>query len=116
MSVLRELKTVIKVVSIILVLTLVPVTVDTTWLMGTSAMVRETNLLDCLMLKLAQSFVSVDIDECIIDNGGCEVTCDNVIGSFVCQCPSGYELANNGISCRGRYKCLCVHKYKNHYS
>jgi len=33
-----------------------------------------------------------DIDECAINNGGCEdgVKCYNTEGSFSCNCPPGY--------------------------
>ena len=36
----------------------------------------------------------IDIDECEIDNGGCEQNCENTIGSFHCSCGSGYILHN----------------------
>ena len=32
-----------------------------------------------------------DIDECLVENGGCDHKCDNVVGSFQCSCHSGYH-------------------------
>jgi hypothetical protein len=68
----------------------------------------------------------VDVDECAIDNGGCEGTCENVPGGWVCGCPDGYlplgdgscvdldecALANGGCAQRcansvGSYACSC---------
>ena len=31
----------------------------------------------------------LDVDECSIDNGGCDDLCVNEDGSFHCECPSG---------------------------
>ena len=48
---------------------------------------------DCLLL---------DIDECSSDNGGCSQTCDNIAGSHVCSCDSGYMLdTSDERSCLG---------------
>lgn len=35
-----------------------------------------------------------DIDECLVDNGGCHIiaVCENTIGSKICSCPQGYTL------------------------
>ena len=44
-----------------------------------------------------------DIEECDINNGGCEQNCTNTIGSFVCSCSVGYNLTENGINCTGMY-------------
>lgn len=41
------------------------------------------------------------IDECSIDNGGCEHKCIKIItGSFQCACYSGHILAANGFNCK----------------
>ena len=34
----------------------------------------------------------VDINECSDDNGGCDHTCTNTVGSYSCGCNDGYEL------------------------
>jgi len=50
-----------------------------------------------------------DVDECRVNNGGCEHDCFNTIGSFECRCRNGYFLAANGKNCIGRnYVCLSV--------
>lgn len=42
-----------------------------------------------------------DINECQEDNGGCQHTCTNTPGSFVCACHSGYSLDVDKKSCQG---------------
>ena len=43
-----------------------------------------------------------DVDECAINNGGCEQMCSNTIGSFYCTCESGYQLDEDGMNCSGK--------------
>ena len=42
---------------------------------------------------------TIDIDECLTNNGGCgeQATCINTIGSYKCECNEGYS--GDGISC-----------------
>ncbi|XP_052081717.1 uncharacterized protein LOC127719541 isoform X3 [Mytilus californianus] len=42
-----------------------------------------------------------DIDECLYLNGGCEDQCENINGSFHCECRGSTTLDKNGVSCRG---------------
>ena len=42
-----------------------------------------------------------DDDECEDNNGGCSDTCVNTGGSYHCQCPTGYELDDDGLKCEG---------------
>ena len=44
---------------------------------------------------------SLDVNECSINNGGCQHTCVNTDGSYECQCRSGYRLSSNGRNCIG---------------
>ena len=44
---------------------------------------------------------SADVDECSVQNGGCEHKCQNTAGSFTCSCNSGYKLNANGLTCDG---------------
>ena len=43
-----------------------------------------------------------DVNECAINNGGCEQICNNTIGSFICTCDTGYQLDENGMNCSGK--------------
>lgn len=41
-----------------------------------------------------------------MNNGGCQNKCQNTRGSFHCQCPSGFTLAENLKSCQDINECL----------
>ncbi|CCD70820.2 Zinc metalloproteinase nas-39 [Caenorhabditis elegans] len=41
-----------------------------------------------------------DFDECQNDNAGCEHTCQNRLGSYVCTCNPGYILAEDKHNCK----------------
>lgn len=41
----------------------------------------------------------------MFDNGGCDHTCNNTIGSYECFCDSGYLLLDDGHSCTG----VCIY-------
>ena len=47
------------------------------------------------------------MDECAINNGGCEQMCHNTIGSFFCTCVAGYQLDANGLNCTGKLCLFC---------
>ena len=54
----------------------------------------------------------VDINECLVDNGGCEFSCTNLEGinnttglGYQCGCDFGYQLAPNNHDCNGMYVC-----------
>jgi len=42
-----------------------------------------------------------DVDECKSETAKCTQTCINNIGSFECSCNEGYELDEDGFTCRG---------------
>ncbi|XP_051907425.1 bone morphogenetic protein 1-like isoform X2 [Hippocampus zosterae] len=41
-----------------------------------------------------------DMDECSQENGGCQHECVNTMGSYRCQCRSGYTLHDNKRDCK----------------
>ena len=43
-----------------------------------------------------------DINECLTNNGGCNQTCHNSIGSYSCSCGIGFELHIDKHDCNGR--------------
>jgi len=40
-----------------------------------------------------------EINECDINNGGCEYECVNTDGGYECRCPEGFVLRNDGKTC-----------------
>uniref|UniRef100_A0AAQ5YC15 Signal peptide, CUB and EGF-like domain-containing protein 2 n=1 Tax=Amphiprion ocellaris TaxID=80972 RepID=A0AAQ5YC15_AMPOC len=46
-------------------------------------------------------FIS-DINECSVNNGGCEQGCENTMGGFECFCRPGYKLHWNKKDCNGK--------------
>ena len=44
----------------------------------------------------------VDVNECLVKNGGCEHNCTNLIGSYNCICNEGFELNQDGHTCNGK--------------
>ncbi|KAH9490031.1 Dorsal-ventral patterning tolloid-like protein 1 [Bulinus truncatus] len=52
-----------------------------------------------------------DKDECSINNGGCEHICKNVLGSYKCNCLSGFSLNDDLHSCK---EAGCHHELTNH--
>ena len=52
-----------------------------------------------------QNIISVcfiDLNECQINNGGCNQTCNNTLGSFECSCGIGYALAPDNFGCNSK--------------
>ena len=43
------------------------------------------------------------MNECAVDNGGCDAICVDTPLSFECQCHLGYYLAEDKFSCEGKY-------------
>ena len=42
-----------------------------------------------------------DINECLVNNGGCGHNCRNIIGSYNCHCNTGYRLHSDKHKCIG---------------
>ena len=60
----------------------------------------------------------VDINECLVNNGGCEFSCTNLEGinnttglGYQCECDYGYQLAPDNHNCNG----MCVHSMHQMY-
>lgn len=39
------------------------------------------------------------MNECAADNGGCDQICENIEGSFYCDCEEGFVLSDDGATC-----------------
>ena len=46
-------------------------------------------------------YYTVDVNECLTNNGGCNQTCANTFGSFECSCGTGFLLAADNLNCDG---------------
>jgi hypothetical protein len=66
----------------------------------------------------------IDVNECAINNGGCQQLCSNRVGSYACSCLSGFLLASDGMFCDDINECLdpttcatgqCVNSYGTYY-
>ena len=56
-------------------------------------------LYECVLVS---AFCS-DVDECSMNNGGCEHECYNTQGSHTCECHPGYRLHPNKHDCVGPF-------------
>lgn len=45
----------------------------------------------------------VDINECLISNGGCKQNCTDNVGGYSCKCDTGYKLSSDAVSCDCKY-------------
>ena len=46
--------------------------------------------------------ISIDINECQTNNGGCDHNCTNQVGSYLCHCNNGFTLNENQHGCTGQ--------------
>ncbi|CAL4115617.1 unnamed protein product, partial [Meganyctiphanes norvegica] len=65
-----------------------------------------------------------DVNECALDNGGCEHECKNTVGSYKCCCRRAYTLRNDQRSCTDVNECstnkggcsdLCINSIGSYY-
>lgn len=50
-----------------------------------------------------------DINECYVDNGGCQHICNNQQGTYSCSCNAGYILNEDGMRCDPHCSRQCEH-------
>jgi hypothetical protein len=65
----------------------------------------------------------IDVNECLVNNGGCNQICSNSIGSYSCNCQTGFQKSVDGKGCNDIDECLgspcqagtCVNSYGGFY-
>ena len=51
----------------------------------------------------------LDINECNLDDNGCQHICVNTEGTYHCECFPGFELDPDGFNCSGRFNYEILH-------
>ena len=63
--------------------------------------------------------ILLDINECTAGTASCTQICRNTVGSYTCNCRSGYRLDGNGYTCNGKsfteQTCLADSAYNSSY-
>ena len=86
-----------KPVLILMVVIIVPVSLDILWMIMIT--IVQVNFMKFLTVNVA---LSTDTNECITGNGGCSQHCTNALGSYSCYCEVGYNLTIDGHNCSGK--------------
>ena len=65
----------------------------------------------CIFVQVVLIKIIVDINECNVNNGGCEHSCTNTVGSYTCSCNTGYQLnlghcSGNLLYCSRKLLCI----------
>jgi hypothetical protein len=50
----------------------------------------------------------LDVDECATPANNCKFMCKNLIGTFVCTCPAGYQQVGMVDDCRDINECTAT--------
>lgn len=59
---------------------------------------NDLNILKRTLVDIVRNFYT-DNNECLVNNGGCDQTCENSVGSYRCLCLEGYKLLSDKKSC-----------------
>ena len=57
--------------------------------------------LQMITILLSLIFIMTDINECNTNNGGCNQTCVNEVGTYHCECKVGFLLDDDAHGCSG---------------
>ncbi|XP_062577509.1 fibrillin-2-like [Saccostrea cucullata] len=84
--------------------------------LSTTKAIASISIDDCVCVegyhgKLARGEACTDVNECEIDNFGCEHNCYNTEGSAKCGCREGYQLSEDGRNCTDVDECI----FNSHY-
>ena len=54
-----------------------------------------------MYIIIVLEYLCTDINECGDINGGCQHSCKNTFGSYICSCDPGYLLLEDNSTCEG---------------
>ena len=63
-----------------------------------------------ISIFIAIRMYSKDVNECEEGISGCQHMCKNTVGSYYCDCYSGYHLKDDGHSCEGKLSDQVLYK------
>ena len=93
---------------------LVPILLEATPAPVPQAIAWQTTVLDVMVsilligentywyLDFHSCKTNADINECSENRDGCAQLCSNTVGSYLCNCNSGYRLDTDRHSCNGK--------------
>ena len=109
MSVLLTMVAVNTCVQILLEVFTAPATLVSIW-----AMMYSVQVYILMIISSVDAYIS-DINECSQGISGCSQQCINSIGSYKCDCNTGYYLSSNNHTCLGNQLLHDAFVYFVHY-
>lgn len=84
--------------------------------LSTTKQIGSVSIDDCVCIKgyhgnLTLGENCTDLNECEVDNFGCEHECFNTWGSAMCGCHEGYQLSEDGKNCTDIDECTFYSHY-----